>query len=144
MEKMPDIKEFQLDLADILARFPIGAAYLFGSYAEGTQNQDSDLDIALVLNDNLSPLKMLKIEMQVGARLDKKFRTEFDIRCINNAPLRVKGEIVTRGRLIYCADEDFRISFETFVRARYFDFLPSILSMRRVYFTSIKSGGLIG
>jgi predicted nucleotidyltransferase len=144
MEKMLNIKEFQPYLTDILASFPVGMAYLYGSYAKGIQNQDSDIDIALVLKDNQSPFKTLKIEMQVGALLDKKFQSEFDIRCINNAPLRVKGEIVTRGRLIYCSDEDFRISFETFIRARYFDFLPAILSMRRVYFMSIKSGGLIG
>jgi len=141
---MPGIKEFQPYLMDILARFPVGMAYLYGSYSKGTQNLDSDIDIALVLKDNLSPLRILKIEMQVGALLDKEFQSEFDIRCINNAPLRVKGEIVTRGRLIYCSDEDFRISFETHIRARYFDFLPAILSMRKVYFTSIKSGGLIG
>jgi len=41
-------------------------------------------------------------------------------------------------------DENLRISFETFIRDRYFDYLPALRSMRRIYFTSIKDGGLIG
>lgn len=137
-------KGFQSYLSEILAKFPVGLAYLYGSYVKGTQSSNSDIDIALVLKKNLKPLERLKVEMQVASLMDKKFQSKFDIRCIDNAPLRVKGEIITRGQLIYCSDENFRISFETFIRDRYFDFLPSLHSMRRIYFTSIKSGGLIG
>jgi len=144
MEKMSNKMEFQTYLSDILTNFPVGMAYLYGSYVKGTQNLNSDIDIALVLKNNLNQLKTLKIEMQIAALLDKKFQSKFDIRCINNAPLRVKGEIVTSGRLIYCSDENLRISFETFIRDRYFDFLPALRSMRKIYFTSIKTGGLIG
>jgi predicted nucleotidyltransferase len=144
MEKMPNNKEFQTYLSDILPNFPVGMVYLYGSYVKGTQDINSDIDLALVLKNNLNQLKILKIELQIAALLDKKYQSKFDIRCINNAPLRVKGEIVTSGRLIYCSDEKLRISFETFIRDRYFDFLPAIRSMRRIYFDSIKTGGLIG
>lgn len=137
-------KEFQPYLSEILAKFPVGLAYLYGSYGKGTQSSNSDIDIALVLKKNLNQLERLKVEMQIAPLMDKKFKSKFDIRCINNAPLRVKGEIITTGQLIYCSDEKFRISFETFIRDRYFDFLPTLRSMRRIYFTSIKSGGLIG
>ncbi|MFW6128868.1 MAG: type VII toxin-antitoxin system MntA family adenylyltransferase antitoxin [Candidatus Aminicenantaceae bacterium] len=144
MKKTPDKKEFQSYLSDIFTKFPVGIAYLYGSYANGTQSINSDIDIALVFKNNLSPLKRLKIEMQIASILEKKFQSKFDIRGINDAPLRVKGEIITHGQLIYCSDENFRISFETFIRDRYFDFLPILHSMRRIYFTSIKTGGLIG
>lgn len=144
MEKMPNNKEFQTYLSDILSDFPVGMAYLYGSSIKGTQNTNSDIDIALVFKNNLSQLEILKIELQIASLLDKKFQSKFDIRCINNAPLRVKGEIITSGRLIFCSDENFRITFETSIRDRYFDFLPAIRSMRRIYFDSIKTGGLIG
>lgn len=142
--KMPSKKEFQSYLSEALKMFPVGMAYLYGSYVKGTQNSSSDIDIALVLKKNLNQLKRLKIEMRIAGLMDKKFQSKFDIRCINNAPLRVKGEIITGGQLIYCSDENLRISFETFIRDRYFDFLPALRSMRRIYFTSIKNGGLIG
>ena len=144
MKKMPNTRELQSYLADILTNFPVAMAYLYGSYGKGTQNKNSDIDIALVLKNNLSRLEILKIELQIATLLDKKFQSEFDIRSINNAPLRVKGEVVTQGHLLYCSDENLRITFETFNRDRYFDFLPASRSMRRIYFDSIKSGGLIG
>lgn len=144
IKKMPSKMEFQPYLSENLAKFPVGIAYLYGSYVKGTQNSNSDIDIALVLKKNLSQLKRLKIEMQIAGLMDKKFQSNFDIRCINDAPLRVKGEIITGGQLIYCSDENLRISFETFIRDRYFDYLPALRSMRRIYFTSIKDGGLIG
>jgi predicted nucleotidyltransferase len=144
MEKMPNKKEFQSYLSYILTNFPVVMAYLYGSYVKGTHDINSDIDIALVLENNLNQLKILKIELQIAVLLDKKYQSKFDIRCINNAPLRVKGEVVTSGRLIYCSNENFRISFETFIRDRYFDFLPAIRSMRRIYFDSIKTGGLVG
>ncbi|MFW6140140.1 MAG: type VII toxin-antitoxin system MntA family adenylyltransferase antitoxin [Acidobacteriota bacterium] len=142
--KMPSKTEFKPFLSEILEKFPVGIAYLYGSYIKGTQSSNSDIDIALVLKKDLSQLKRLKAEMQIAALMDKKFQSNFDIRCINNAPLRVKGEIITGGQLIYCSDENFRISFETFIRDRYFDFLPALRFMRRIYFNSIKNGGLIG
>jgi len=37
------LKENNMDISD---------AWLFGSYARGTQQEDSDIDIAIVMNDN--------------------------------------------------------------------------------------------
>lgn len=34
--------------------------YLFGSYANGTQNEDSDLDIAIILNNEKSKLDNIR------------------------------------------------------------------------------------
>ena len=138
------IQKLRKHIGEIFLDCPVGMAYLYGSYAKGTPNENSDVDIALVVTENMSQNKMLKMEMKIGALLDKKFKTCFDIRCINDAPLRVKGEIITSGQLLYCSDEHFRITFETYVRDRYFDFLPALRMMRKVYFTSIKTGGLIG
>ena len=39
------LKENNIDILD---------AWLFGSYARGTQQEDSDIDIAIVMNDNVS------------------------------------------------------------------------------------------
>ena len=51
------------DILDILKRFiaaegerfPINAAYLFGSWAYGEPNQDSDIDLGIVVDADLSP-----------------------------------------------------------------------------------------
>lgn len=131
-------------LPQILQDLPIGMAYLYGSYRDGTFNKFSDLDIALVMKETLENHKTIKMEMRISVLLDKKFGLSFDVRCLNNAPLRIKGEVITNGLLIYCSNEDFRVGYETFVRDRYFDFLPALRSMSEVYLSSVKAGGLFG
>lgn len=144
MNKLLFLQELKERLPAILQDYPVYMAYLFGSYATTTFNEDSDIDIALVIKEPIEKLTIIKIEMRIAALLDKTSKSPFDLRCINNAPLRIKGEIVTHGKLLFCSDEDFRVSYETFIRSRYFDFLPTLRSMREVYFTSIKTGGLVG
>ena len=85
----------------------------------------------------------MKIELNLAAWLDPIFHADFDVRSINRAPLKIKGEVVTRGILLYSADESFRVSFEVDTRKRYFDFLPALKYMRRIYLQSVKERGLI-
>jgi predicted nucleotidyltransferase len=54
MDKREDIigkvREFQTLVKQSDFPMPIEAVYLFGSYAKGTANKDSDIDVALVVN----------------------------------------------------------------------------------------------
>lgn len=130
--------------AEIAENLPVSIAYLYGSFLDETFHQDSDIDIALVFKEPPEKLQLFKMEMKVTDLLDRKFKIPFDVRTINDAPLKVKGEIITHGELIYSSDEEFRVDFETYIRSRYFDYLPALRSLRDVYLDSVKSGGLIG
>ena len=144
MNKYINEKDLAGYFSKIVEDLPISIAYLYGSFLDDTFNKLSDIDIALVMKDPPDKHQLIQLEMKITALLDQRFKMPFDVRTINNAPLKVRGEIVTHGELIYCVDEEFRVSFETYVRDRYFDFLPSLHSMREVYLDSVKSGGLIG
>ena len=144
MNKPINEKDLAGYFSKIAEDLPVTMAYLYGSFLDDTFNKFSDIDIALIMDDLPDKHQPLQMEMKIASLLDQRFKMPFDIRTINNAPLKVKGEVVTRGRLIYCKDEEFRVSFETYVRDRYFDFLPTLNSMRKVYLSSVKSGGLIG
>jgi predicted nucleotidyltransferase len=54
MDKRDDIiakvKDYQLLVKQSAFPMPIEAVYLFGSYAKGTAHKDSDIDVALVVN----------------------------------------------------------------------------------------------
>jgi predicted nucleotidyltransferase len=54
MDKRRDIIEKVKDYHALVKQsnfpMPIEAVYLFGSYAKGTANKDSDIDVALVVN----------------------------------------------------------------------------------------------
>jgi predicted nucleotidyltransferase len=54
-----DIRQNLDEIAQIIAKtVPVEAIYLFGSYAYGTPNKDSDLDIYVVFKDEL-PMREL-------------------------------------------------------------------------------------
>ena len=53
-------------------KYQISKAYLFGSYAKGTNKPESDIDIAFIFND-------LKDEIEMQIQL-MKLRRKFDLR----------------------------------------------------------------
>lgn len=144
MQKSIDKTQITGYFAEIAENLPISIAYFYGSFLDETFNKNSDVDIALVFKEPPDKLRLFKMEMKITDLLDRKFKIPFDVRTINDAPLKVKGEIITHGELIYCTDEEFRVDFETHYRSRYFDFLPTLRAMREVYLESVKTGGLVG
>lgn len=80
------------------------------------------------------------LDLEVGADLEKSSGiANIDVRSINEAPLRVQGEVVTTGRLLYSKDEDFRVAYEVHTRKRYFDFQPVLEMMRDSYFARLEA-----
>lgn len=55
---MPDIHEIQRIVAPIAQYYGVKRLYLFGSYAKGTANEKSDVDL---LVEKGSPMSLLKI-----------------------------------------------------------------------------------
>ncbi len=103
-------------------------AYLFGSFAKGTQEEKSDIDIAVYLKDEhilegdpLYPSRLsIKIENALG---DKK---KVDVRVLNGSTLRFRSQVLRYGKLLHSKDEKKRIDFETSSLAQYYDFKPHI------------------
>ena len=50
-EKIYTLEEIKLILENILKNMPVYNVILFGSYAKGTENEDSDIDIAVISDD---------------------------------------------------------------------------------------------
>ena len=65
-----DLMELAAKAADIIGD-PLDAVILYGSYARGTQEADSDVDIALILNS--------KVDTQTLDRL-QDFLTDMDLK----------------------------------------------------------------
>jgi predicted nucleotidyltransferase len=53
----------------VLEEYPIRCAVLFGSYARGTQTTDSDVDIAVGFEDELSPSERLDRRIELTTDL---------------------------------------------------------------------------
>lgn len=98
-------------------------AYLFGSYAKGTQNEKSDIDVAVYLTDESilekDPLYPSRLAIKIENALVKE---KVDVRILNGSTLRFRNQVLMHGKLLYSKDEKKRIEFETSSLAHYYDF----------------------
>lgn len=141
----PIITAFQADLVNLFEKYPIALAYLFGSSAKNTATPLSDVDIALLVEkDEYDPKKRLRFELILEDEIDQiNGLDNVDVRVINEAPLIIRGEVVTNGLLIFSKNDQQRVDFETQTRSRYFDFLPFITEIDRAYLENISRYGML-
>lgn len=53
--------------------FVVKSAYLFGSFAKGTQNESSDIDVALIFEDVKTSILDLQIELSfIASKIDSR------------------------------------------------------------------------
>ncbi|OPY22555.1 MAG: Nucleotidyltransferase domain protein [Methanobacterium sp. PtaU1.Bin097] len=98
-------------------------AYLYGSAAQGTMREDSDVDIAVFLeNPKQDPLLEADISLELEQTLDRSV----DVRIINHAPTIFTNQVLKEGILLFSRDEPLRINFEVRNINEYLDFLPII------------------
>ncbi len=114
-------------ISEILEKEPaILLAYLFGSFAKGTQSEHSDLDIAVYLTDpallEKDPLYPSRIAIKIEKMLPEK--KSVDLRVLNGSTIRFKAQVIMYGKLLHSKDEKQRIEFETSSLAQYYDFKP--------------------
>ena len=72
---MPTIENIKLNVTDIAKMYSIKKATLFGSYAEGTQTAESDIDLLVEFSEpSVSIFKlaeiMLKLQEVTGKNVD--------------------------------------------------------------------------
>src|SRR6056297_2003614 len=71
MDKNEAIKTAKRYVESISSKFEIESAILFGSFAKGTNNQDSDIDIAIVFKsvDDIIDLQIQLMQMRTDEDL---------------------------------------------------------------------------
>jgi len=90
-----DLEELKDEIAHILTRHDVYRAALFGSFATGEANQDSDVDILVDFRGEKSLLDLVALKLEMEEALQRKV----DVLTYDSlAPLvrdRVLGEQVT-------------------------------------------------
>ena len=140
--------ELKLDaVKQLLGKYPVILAYLYGSEARGESTTLSDIDIALVVKDRLAPEARLQMELALEVEFASIHHGDYDVRIINDAPLAVKAEVVQTGALLFAEADDVRVDFEASTRDAYFDFLPVLRFHREAYLDaqrdSLEQKGLL-
>ena len=123
-----NIKEF------LLKELECEAIVLFGSYDRGTQNAESDVDIAIKPKKEINKKQLFEISMKLSDKLNK------DVDLINlNSEIgdTFRYEILMTGKTLYCEDE---FKFEMYKLDMYREFLE-LNESRQMIIDRVKKGG---
>lgn len=105
-------------------------AYLFGSFARGTETAGSDLDIAVLFAERIDgrlggPLDVLR------DAVERACRRRCDLIDARAASADLVHRILRDGILLVERDRGARVAFEVARRNEYFDLLPYLREYRR-------------
>ena len=118
----------------LLEKTECEAIVLFGSYARGTQNSESDIDIAIKTKNKIDKKTLYKISIELSDKLEK------DIDLINlddEISDAFRYEILITGKTLYCEDE---FKFEMYKLDMYREYLE-LNESRQMIIKRIKNGG---
>lgn len=118
-------------------------AYLFGSHARGEAHALSDVDVAVLLPEGLTPKQRLERRMDIIADLAAILGTnDVDVAVLNDASLALGYRVLRDGRLLYCGDEEARVLHRAFTVTRYLDFEPILNRHYQAIIERAKTGNL--
>lgn len=104
---------------DILMEYEsITFAYVFGSYVQGKVRLDSDIDIAIYLEEHLDIDTYLEIKMC----LTEACKREVDLIILNDAKPLLKYEIYKNNMLLFCRDKSKETRYKVKTLFEYSDF----------------------
>lgn len=96
--------------------------YLFGSQVTGQTNAQSDIDIAFLLADDLSPQQQFDRRLELISLLGKLLNTDkVDLVILNNSPALITFRIISEGFILFERDEHKRVLFEARSMSMYYD-----------------------
>lgn len=98
-------------------QFDIKLIYIFGSYAKGKNNKNSDLDIAVLLGDYQAFDKINLISEFVGIFK----RDDIDVVVLNEANSLLKFQVIKYGKVAYMVSEYEKVIFEARTLDEYMD-----------------------
>ncbi len=84
-------------IRDFLRSQPVKKAYLFGSYARGVQDEASDIDLIVELDDRVGLYQFVGIQLKLEELLKKKV----DLVTLEGISPRLKPHIEKDKRLVY-------------------------------------------
>lgn len=126
----PTAAEITALLAAEVKRHPmIKLAILYGSYARGTQRSDSDIDLAVAMDDRASLSEETLIDVSVAASLQTG--REVQVRDLARAQGLFLKEVLTTGVVIHQTDPAIRGRLISRMLGFVEDFQPIVSMIRR-------------
>lgn len=116
------------------------AVYLFGSQVKGSPNKYSDIDIAILFDNQTKGEEYTEKQIAIINSLSEAINREVDAVILNRAPLFLKYHILKEGIKIYERPDRIEHAFEANAIIEYFDFLPIKDRIESALINKIKGG----
>lgn len=115
------------------------AAYLFGSHADGSAYEESDLDLGIMVDPTSGREFTLDDELDLEVKIESVLKTDrFDLIVVNRVPLTLQFRIISPAKLIYVRDDDKRCEMEERIMVKYYDFQPRLREFNKEYFAALR------
>lgn len=109
------------NLSSLLENYDIKLIYIFGSYAKGKNDKNSDLDIAVLLEKDYNISDKLSL---IGDFIDIFKREDIDLVILNDVNSVLEHQVIKYGKLVYMENEDIKVNYEVRVLKEYMDMEP--------------------
>ncbi len=95
-------KQIEIQIIDVLKEMIPGlfGIYIFGSYTNNTMTSESDIDIAFLTFQKISPVEKWKIQEELASILIQ----DVDLVDLKDASTILRTEVVEKGKLIFSGD----------------------------------------
>lgn len=122
MKTMDDIKRI---ISYFKGRDEVSTLYIFGSFSKGRETRESDLDIAVLIDE-------AKLKKKNYDRLKKDYYNSspmfsmrsVDIVILNTAPVYLSHRILKTGRMLFDRNRNLRVRFTENTITEYLDYKP--------------------
>jgi uncharacterized protein len=107
--------DFQTIVQFLVKKINPYVIYLFGSEAQQQARQDSDIDLAFLSERTLSHYERFMVAGELAAILN----CDVDLVDLKEATTVFQAQVVGKGKVLYCADDDKKAQFEMKVFKEY-------------------------
>jgi uncharacterized protein len=114
----------------------IQAVYLFGSSASGRVHAESDLDLAVLADEN----SLCGRKLEILTELAKNGFCNVDLIFLPGDDIVLQHEAVRLNRIVYQRPDFDAASFFSLIVRRYLDFLPYLKVQREAYKQRVLHG----
>lgn len=119
----------------------IQLAYLYGSYAEGTQTEYSDIDIGIVLNGDFEEPPLYFAELSSTIEKEFDYKINVDLRILNYSTPRFLFKVIKNGIILYAKNRTLMYEFVLKVLYNYQEIKPMLDANDRITIMEVLDDG---
>jgi hypothetical protein len=133
--QIEDLKRVVKDL--FKNRKEIQLAYLYGSYAKGTQTEFSDIDIGVVIKEKFEgdPLYFAELSSEIEKKFNYKINV--DLRILNNTTPRFLFQVLNNSIVLFVRNRRYMYEFELKVLSMYQEIKPMLDMYDKIYIREV-------